>query len=430
MVLASCSPSPSAASAPSCCSSWPPLLKQIVLAYLLVFLIVRLVLVLGRILLAPGAERFRVIPMATSSARFWFVWTTVLVGWFFFVQVTLDLLAVLGVSRSAGYLVGLACGVVLVGLTLYVVWRHPARRRRRAGRAAGIGSAPGCCRSTSSSSGCCCSPARRPRSTSASSCCCCRSRCGASISRSLTCCARPGSAAADAAVPSLTAVTVERGLRAALLIGGAYLIAWLLGLDFAAMTTSDTMATRLLRGAINAVVILLLADFAWHLARAWIDCRLVRGQRRRRGRGRRGPPPGAPAHAPADPQERPARRPRRDGRADGALGARRPGRAADRRRRRGRGRGRLRRADAGQGHHLRDVLPARRRLSGRRVHHQRQLQRDGRILLAALDQAPPPPRLLVHGAVRGAGRGPEHEPRLGDRQADVAASPTTPTSTR
>ncbi|MGH6914317.1 MAG: mechanosensitive ion channel family protein, partial [Geminicoccales bacterium] len=54
---------------------WPPLLKQIVLAYLLVFLIVRLVLVLGRILLAPGAERFRVIPMATASARFWFVWT-------------------------------------------------------------------------------------------------------------------------------------------------------------------------------------------------------------------------------------------------------------------------------------------------------------------------------------------------------------------
>ena len=109
---------------------WPPLLRHIVLAYLLVFLIVRLVLVLGRVLLAPGAERFRVIPMATASARFWFVWTTILVGWFFFVQVTLDLLAVLGASRPAVYLVGLACGVVLVGLTLHVVWRHPARESR------------------------------------------------------------------------------------------------------------------------------------------------------------------------------------------------------------------------------------------------------------------------------------------------------------
>src|SRR5918995_1363859 len=71
--------------------NWPPLLKEIVLAYLLVFLMVRLVLVLGRILLAPGAERFRVIPMATPSARFWFVWATILVGWFLFVRVTLDL---------------------------------------------------------------------------------------------------------------------------------------------------------------------------------------------------------------------------------------------------------------------------------------------------------------------------------------------------
>ena len=168
---------------------WPRLLKEIVLAYLLVFLLVRLVLVLGRILLAPGAERFRIIPMATPSARFWFVWATVLVGWFFFVQVTLDLLAVLGVSGPAVYLVGLACGVVLVGLTLYVVWRHPVRASGEP-QAASIGSAPGCCRSMSSSSGCCCSPARSPRSTSASLCCCCRLRCGALISQWRTRCAR------------------------------------------------------------------------------------------------------------------------------------------------------------------------------------------------------------------------------------------------
>ncbi|MGH6942728.1 MAG: mechanosensitive ion channel family protein, partial [Geminicoccaceae bacterium] len=36
----------------------------------------------------------------------------------------------------------------------------------------------------------------------------------------------------------------------------------------------DTMATRLLRGAINAVVVVLLADLAWHLLAAWIDCKL------------------------------------------------------------------------------------------------------------------------------------------------------------
>ena len=59
-----------------------------------------------------------------------------------------------------------------------------------------------------------------------------------------------------------------------LLIGGAYLIA---GCS-ASMRRHDHAGhhgDRFLRGVINAVVILLLADFAWHLARAWIDRRLA-----------------------------------------------------------------------------------------------------------------------------------------------------------
>jgi small-conductance mechanosensitive channel len=253
---------------------WPPLLKEVVLAYLMVFLIVRLVLVLGRFLLAPGAERFRVIPMATASAWFWFVWSTVLVGWFAFVRITLDVLALLGVSPPARYLVGLFCGVVLVGLSLYVVWRHPAPESgERTSRGHRVGAwllslylvvvwlllFTG-------------SPTPfyvgitlllLPIAI----------RCADLAVKHLL---RPADGeAADAAAPSLTAVIVDRGLRAALLIGGAYLIAWFLGLDVAAMTMRDTMATRVLRGVINAVVILLLADFAWHLARAWIDSRLA-----------------------------------------------------------------------------------------------------------------------------------------------------------
>jgi small-conductance mechanosensitive channel len=266
---------------------WPPLLKQIVLAYLMVFLIVRLVFVLGRFLLAPGAERFRVIPMATPSARFWFVWSAILVGWFAFVRITLDVLAALGVSSPAGYLIGLLCGVVLVGLSLYVVWQHPDRESgQRTSRGHRISAwllslylivvwlllftgsptlfyvgvtlllLPIAIRCTD-----------------------------LAVKHQL----RPTSSEADdVAVPSLAAVTVERGLRAALLISGAYLIAWFLGLDVAVMSMRDTMETRLLRGAINAVVILLLADFAWHLARAWIDHKLFEA-------GDAGPPDGEDA---------------------------------------------------------------------------------------------------------------------------------------
>ncbi len=254
---------------------WPPLHKHIVLGYLLVFLLVRLTLVLGRILLAPGAERFRVMPMATASARFWFVWSAVLVGSFFFVRMTLSALERLGVDPSARYLVGLACGVVLVGLALYTVWRHPEP-------ATGEPSGPQ------------------------------RHRLGIwllslylvviwlllftgspapfyvgvvllllpivirGVDLAVEHLLRPaGSSAAAEALPSPVAVTLERALRAGLLIGGAYLIAWLLGLDLVEMTMRDTLATRILRGVINAVVILLIADVVWHLVGAWIDLRLA-----------------------------------------------------------------------------------------------------------------------------------------------------------
>ena len=254
--------------------AWPPLLKEAVLAYLLVFLVIRLVLVLGRILLAPGAERFRVIPMATETARFWFVWSAVLVGWFFFVNRTLDVFAKLGISQGSRSLIALACGVVLVGLALYVVWRHPARDGREpASRSSPLGAwllsvyvvVVWLLLFTGSAT-----PfyvgvilLLLPIAI----------RCVNLGVRHLL---RPaGSETAAEAVPSLTAVTLERGLRAALLIGGAYLIAWIVGLDFGTLTAQDTLATRLLRGAINAAVILLLADFAWHLLAAWIDCKLA-----------------------------------------------------------------------------------------------------------------------------------------------------------
>jgi hypothetical protein len=116
-----------------CYSTGPPLLKQIVFSYLLVFLIVRLTLVLGRMTLAPGAERFRVVPMATATTRFWFVWSAILVGYYFFIKVTRDLLTMLGVGRVAGYHAGVMCGILLLALTLFVVWRSPTWNGRERG---------------------------------------------------------------------------------------------------------------------------------------------------------------------------------------------------------------------------------------------------------------------------------------------------------
>jgi small-conductance mechanosensitive channel len=253
---------------------WPPLLQRIVLAYLLVFLIVRLVLVGGRIVLAPGAERFRLVPMATATARFWFVWSAVLVGWFFFAQFTFEMLPGLGLRHAATYCMGLAFGLVMLGLALFALWRAPSfdgtgRASRRHRITAWLLSLYLVCVWLSAFSG---DPAPfyigivlliLPIAITGMR---------LAVAHVLR---PPGSPVADAATPSLTAVALERGLRAVLLIGGAWLVAWIMGLDLAALTSRDTLATRLVRGVIHAVIIALVADFAWHLARAWIDRKLA-----------------------------------------------------------------------------------------------------------------------------------------------------------
>ncbi|WGF89955.1 mechanosensitive ion channel family protein [Marinivivus vitaminiproducens] len=251
---------------------WPPLLRRIVLSYLLVVLIVRLCLVLGRIILAPGAERFRMLPMATVTARFWFVWTAVLIGWFFAVQITLELLGNLGMSRPSIFLVGAGCGVVLLAMGLWIVWRRPdaagvrASRERRLG-AIGLSAylvtvwlllftgsvtpfyvgvilliLPIVVR-------------------------CIHAGVGHLL--------RPAGETHDEVIPSLAIVSLERGLRAAVLIGATLLLANVVGLDLIELGSGDTMEMRLLRGAFNAAIIILLADFGWQLAKAWIDGQLI-----------------------------------------------------------------------------------------------------------------------------------------------------------
>ncbi|HET6221046.1 MAG TPA: mechanosensitive ion channel family protein, partial [Dongiaceae bacterium] len=71
--------------------------------------------------------------------------------------------------------------------------------------------------------------------------------------------------------PGVIAASLGRGLRALFIIGAALLLAWAWQVDLGALTARDTVPTRLLRGVLNAVVILLAADFAWHVLKALID---------------------------------------------------------------------------------------------------------------------------------------------------------------
>ena len=79
---------------------WPPLLREMVFGYLLVFLVIRVAVVVGHFLLSPHHEHFRIIPLDTAAARFWHRRLVVFVGWFAFGYVEVGVLSRLGLSLA------------------------------------------------------------------------------------------------------------------------------------------------------------------------------------------------------------------------------------------------------------------------------------------------------------------------------------------
>ena len=89
---------------------------------------------------------------------------------------------------------------------------------------------------------------------------------------------RSASGSGAPSAPGLTAVFLDRGLRALLIAGTALLLAHTLQIDLVEMTGRDTLLTRLLRGALSSVVILLVADLIWQVVKSLIDRRLSQAE--------------------------------------------------------------------------------------------------------------------------------------------------------
>jgi small-conductance mechanosensitive channel len=255
---------------------WPDLLREIVLGYLLAFVALRLALVISRTLLAPDggrqAEQLRVVPMNDTTARFWHIRLGVFTGWFAFGWTTVQLLDTLGLAVPARQIVAYGLGLGLLALGIEIAWHRPRaaaggmpRPQRRLGSIGAwllsayfialwllwvVGAVgmfwigvvlvglPAAIRVTQ---------------------------------RSVNHVLRPADEAGAEAGRSVLAIGLERAVRAALIIGAALLLARGLHVDLGALTAGDSPLTRLIRGAINAVIIVLLADVAWHVLRTVID---------------------------------------------------------------------------------------------------------------------------------------------------------------
>ncbi len=266
---------------------WTATFKQVLLALLLAALITRLSAVVGRFLLAPGAPRFRVVPVDTAAATYLFH-RLVAAGLLFGIGSQLvTLLVPFGfdaisqelcrdIVEALALLLGLATVAAYPrGSHFGVEGRDPASpphvewRRLRAGWV----------------------------------------RLGLSLTMVLLWCFAVAEAATafwvllfaiggpftvlvtqrsirhvmrptevpDGLGPSngLLVVFLERGVRTLMIVGAAALLAHVTGLDVTSLAMHDTLATRITRGVIGVVVVVLVADFLWHVIVAVIDRKLA-----------------------------------------------------------------------------------------------------------------------------------------------------------
>jgi small-conductance mechanosensitive channel len=238
----------------------------------------RLVLAALRVVLRPhdGPERaFAALALGLPFARFWYRSLGTLTGWLAFGWAIVVALRAFGMPRDGRYLIAYGLGTGLLAIALVVIW-HPGRSeatgtdRGNAGKwLASLGAlvlwtvwaanampafwfltvAIGLPLAISI--------ARR-------------------MSRHLLRPTGPGSEATD--IPSVAAVFVEQGLRAVLVAGAIWLLLWGWNLDFGALAAEQNVYARLLRGALHALVIVMVADLAWSLIKAIADNALARAQ--------------------------------------------------------------------------------------------------------------------------------------------------------
>ncbi|QIJ40971.1 mechanosensitive ion channel family protein [Rhizobium leguminosarum] len=256
---------------------WPPVIREMVVGYLFAIVIFRLASALFEVFLAPKAEdenRFRVVPITGDAAAHWAKRLGYLVGWYAFGWVTIRLLGTLGFSDPARQLVAYCLGLVLLVIGIEAVWRRPSELS--AGQANRIGLR-----------------ARNWLWTVYFAGVWLLWVVGAMklFWIAVVCAALPGAIALTKASvnnilrssaaeeddhqrSTVVSVIVERGIRAALIVGAIVLLADALGIRLTQMTMQDSPALRLVRGLLSAGIILLVLDLAWNVVKVLIDRKL------------------------------------------------------------------------------------------------------------------------------------------------------------
>jgi len=248
----------------------PALMQEILAGYLIVFVLARAAYLICRFLTAPDDAPHRLLAIGDSAAHHWSRRLAIMVGWFAFGWVTASLLARLGFSVPGRQLVAYVLGLVLQALWLEAVWRRPLDaalpRSRRVGNLLlsaygvllwllwAVGAMPAFWLAVFAFA--------LPTAL----------RLAGQVIAHLT---QPAAnAAPETQAATAYRVLAERGVRAILIIGAVLLLADRWAFDLTSLTASDSLGTRLLRGAVSAIILFLAADIAWRILRALIDYKI------------------------------------------------------------------------------------------------------------------------------------------------------------
>jgi len=250
---------------------WPPLLRRIILMYLVAVVAARVVMAIGRALLAPGSDpdsaRFRLIQVDDAEAHFWYRRLAAFVSFFMAGWATVSLLPLVGFSPNVVRLLTYMLGIRLVFLAVEAVWRRPGQPSAvyrsnvvnwfltiylaalwavwaagltgifwvglyalllpKAVRIAGLAAES--------------LAENRERASMAS---------------------------------SVRNVLIVRGVRALVILIAVLWLGLMLRLHPGTLAEDNTAVTQLMRGALQGIITLLVADLLWQLAKAYIDRKL------------------------------------------------------------------------------------------------------------------------------------------------------------
>ena len=235
---------------------WPVRTRQAVIGFLAAFIAVRLVIVLARALLSPRDAGLRILPASDAEARFWSRRIALFAAWLALGWVIIGWLRLLGMEMASSRLVAYVLGLGLLAIAIEAFWRRSRLSALYfvllwalwAAGAMGFfwvavvaAALPVVMRLAQHGVDHVLRPA--------------------------------GAAAADSR--GVPAVVIGRALRALAIIGAAVLLVHAFGLDVDALSAGDTLWMRLLRGAVNALAIVLIADVIWLAVASLIDRRMV-----------------------------------------------------------------------------------------------------------------------------------------------------------